>query len=81
MNEFTKEELKITRIALLIYNCAYESAGAAIDTPCELMSAIDKIKNMIDNFCEHDWEESIHDGDLYICINCGLRKHWTENDN
>lgn len=55
MNQFTKEELQ--------YLASCPSVGCR-----EVL--INKIKSMIDNYCEHEWKTNIYDYILY-CQKCG----------
>lgn len=55
MNDFTKEELNILRAAL--HEILFFS-----ETP----KLLNKIQSMIDNYCEHEWEN--------ICCQCDLDK-------
>ncbi len=55
MNDFTKEELR-----LILY---YHPHGN--DSLCH------KVREMIDNYCEHVWDE--HEGHLQ-CQKCNLKK-------
>lgn len=55
MNDFTLEELK------QIYSHMENE-------PRELM---DKIKSMIDNYCEHEWQEIFNERTYSRCNKCG----------
>lgn len=57
MNDFTKEELK--EILSKIQDW-YEE----IEDLCEPNPILHKIQSMIDNYCEHDWEN--------ICCQCAM---------
>lgn len=68
MSVFTKEELLIIHEAL-IYLFSDNNAG---DT--ELVRKLNlKIKEMIDNYCEHEWGIDCHNCDIdrVWCIECG----------
>jgi len=75
MNEFTKEEL------INIYNAAcYELHHGC--PPIELEHARDKIKSMIDNYCEHQEKtlDTDTNGHLFTaCTRCG-KETWHEKD-
>lgn len=65
MSDFTKEELE----EVLMWS--NHLAGCS-------PSLVNKLRSMIENYCEHEWQESIHDSDINICIKCGYRRLWTE---
>lgn len=59
MNDFTKDELKD------IYEI-FDMQGA-----CRLLGLGSKIKSMIDNYCEHEWEFYISlRGNAVTCNKC-----------
>jgi hypothetical protein len=74
MNDFTKEELE--EIAFNLGEIRVWSETLESSWP-----VLDKLQSMIDNYCEHHWQESIHDSDLYLCIKCSKRIHFTEFKN
>lgn len=63
MNEFTKEELQIMHKAMQIYICDFE---------CYKQYSItkNKLKSMIDNYCEHCESEANHNYDVNQCKKC-----------
>lgn len=68
MNDLTKEELQKICNALEVW------AG---DDPYLFMPDIyvpiyNKIKSLIDNYCEHEWKESVIEYPNYICTLCGI---------
>jgi hypothetical protein len=64
MNDFTKEELKDI---LETFHSYFEATdNAPYDYEQEL---IDKIQDMIDNYCEHDFEYK-DIGKAKLCIKC-----------
>jgi len=58
MNDFTKEELEYIR------NYIFNGAASISFEKHEVLR--NKIQSMIDNYCEHDWEN--------ICCQCTLDK-------
>jgi hypothetical protein len=57
MNDFTKEELEeISYCLAYTYNHEH--------------SLFEKIQSMIDNFCEHDWQN--------LCCGCALENIWCD---
>lgn len=63
MNDFTKEELNIIYLDMTIY------AKKNVPPLKEASSHLDlknKIQSLIDNYCEHEWEN--------ICCQCTLDK-------
>lgn len=69
MNDFTKDELQ----ELLSRLQGTDGPLSMDDLPCLAM----KIKYMIEDYCEHEWQECIHSLDIYLCTKCGKRNHWT----
>jgi len=62
MNDFTKEELETLNGAIICHGCEGDELHL-------------KIKSLIDNYCEHEWEN--------ICCQCTLDKiycHKCEKD-
>lgn len=59
MNNFTKEELEH-----ILYCVCIE--------PLDDLILVNKIKSMIDNYCEHDWRE----GMCQICDKCEAIKEY-----
>ena len=74
MNDFTIEELQILLNWCVCRNKDINTVDFEREGSGRLFG---KIKLMIDQYCDHDWQESIHDGDIEICIKCGYRKLWT----
>ena len=71
MNEFTKEELE----------WLLEEIGLSIQDYCQPDMAYvirDKLKSMIDNYCEHENSKNIHPDDtVRICNTCEtILSHW-----
>lgn len=73
MNVFTKEELEIIDHALFSFITLRDHLKKY-----KSIFLRHKIHSMIDNYCDHEWQESIHDCDLKICIKCGIRGHWSQ---
>ena len=70
MNDFTKEELEELYFFTSVHKNRYE-----VKYPQELL---DKLKNMIDNYCEHAEKETViafHGGTVYEnrCKKCGSK--------
>lgn len=66
MNDFTKEELD----SILSWACVYNELGASWTYNLE-KPLIDKIQHMLDNYCEHDWNNvHISTIDDVWCENC-----------
>lgn len=75
MNDFTKKELGMLLggISQYMEEIAFmEKKGDPYD--CLYC----KLKTMIDNYCEHKWQEDLHHLDIVLCIKCG-RREWWEN--
>jgi len=64
MNDFTKEELR--HLADAILYCPLESRRE------KLLLIREKIKSMIDNYCEHDYRTS--NESHFKCKDCGIRE-------
>lgn len=90
MNDFTKDELNII-LAMCANDCNYiirdvsklsQSEGTELVREFyvgmlkQLHSIRIKIKSLIDNYCEHQWEEDRHHMDIYLCPKCGKREWW-----
>lgn len=69
MNDFTKKELEKISESLIF--------SGTVEKSLEII-LLDKIQSMISGYCEHEWQECIHDCDLYLCVECGKRIHHTE---
>jgi hypothetical protein len=69
MNDFTKEELSDIYWHFEYYlECLEPKFGKSnSERRKELMN---KIQDMIDNYCEHDWQDSKIDADLDVCVKC-----------
>ena len=67
MNDFTKEEL----FNLWIMTCAWVGHNSHDEPSVKLQ---DKLKNMLDNYCEHDWAIDCHNCviEQVMCNFCGL---------
>jgi len=64
MNDFTKEELKILRRLTLHHLDRFRENSDCIELT-------EKIRCMIDNYCEHDNVKSLSDADyVYRCSDC-----------
>ncbi len=63
MNDFTKEELTYIR------NYIFKGAAAIGMREHDLLH--DKIQSMIDNYCEHDWNETMSEREYFRCLKCG----------
>ena len=70
MRHFTKEELESILCALQIID-ADPSIKPEIYWPDSLRH---KLKSMIDNYCEHEWNTNSSDFMLY-CSKCGITKN------
>lgn len=64
MNDFTKEELQYFLAIMKPFHWLWKG------DPLELEQ---KIQSMIDNYCEHEWEN--------ICCQCTLDKIWCHKCN
>ena len=58
MNDFTKEELEKIR-------------WCYVDSKFIDESLIKKIIFLVDNYCEHDWQDDPNNGFSWICMTCG----------
>jgi len=75
MNDFTREELKNLHYYTHIYHHITE-----IILP---ESFLDKIQSMIDNYCEHEWENNCCPCEIgnTICKKCEISLEDLTNDN
>ncbi len=64
MNDFTKEELELI---CQFFNIAIED----FQEPDETYKLRDKIQSMIDNYCEHTWQEIFNERTYSQCKKCG----------
>lgn len=64
MNDFTKEELNLINNAL----CTYLTGVS----PIEMEHLQEKIQSMIDNYCAHDYKETIWQCQVTACSKCGF---------
>ena len=62
MNNFTKEEL----LKLYDYVWAYDRPSQEKD---KLL--LNKIQSMIDNYCDHNYENTYRMQEYFICTKCG----------
>ena len=73
MNDFTKEELQIINIELNInFN---RSKARKFEVPEIMTDLIRKIRSMIDNYCDHDWQNrccGVYDAEV-LCGKCGRK--------
>ena len=65
MNDFTKNELATIKSALIVWIRAYSLAGGLISPPL-----LDKVKSMIDNYCEHEHTKVVPANCVLMCANC-----------
>jgi hypothetical protein len=73
MNDFTKEEL------IQIYNFIERNKQYSYnDMRFKIIE--EKLQSMIDNYCDHEWQEDLHHLDIELCSKCGKRTWW-ENVN
>ena len=70
MNDFTKEELE----SIANWGEVYTEFGNSWVDKSE-RQLINKIQNMIDNYCEHAWMSNPHQNDsMLYCMKCGMSK-------
>ncbi len=72
MNDLTKEELTT------IYGCVDLFTEGSRDREKYYGDIFKKLQSMIDNYCEHEFQEDLHHMDIFLCIRCG-RREWWEN--
>ncbi len=70
MNDFTKNELQEIGILLkpVYWQFAHMGYPDNITTGMIIMS---KIQQMIDNYCEHEWDETFSEREINRCRTCG----------
>lgn len=54
MNDFTKEELQIIHLDI----CVYINKSKITNVPQNHLDLRDKVNSMIENYCEHKWENT-----------------------
>lgn len=64
-NNFTLDELKLIQDNLHWNDCA--------ETNQKLLQINNKLQEMIDNYCEHDWEQTHIEIELEYCNKCGIQ--------
>jgi hypothetical protein len=66
MNDFTKEELE-------------NILNACMDVQYNLNTLEDKIRSMIENYCEHEWQSTTtpNTGAYIQCVNCHAKPQLT----
>jgi len=69
MNDFTKEELE----DLLEWGNAY-CIGMATIAKMYHCNLIGKIELMIDNYCEHEWDDTKNTRKYFRCSKCRITK-------
>lgn len=69
MNDFTKEELEKCRDA--IYSCM---GNSSLWRKEENLSFLDKLQSLIDNYCEHKWQEDFTIDGTESCLKCAKRR-------
>lgn len=73
MNEFTKEELIDLYYAIRYFwkNRAYRDLPSDTETCSHSYDLMEKIDSLIDNYCEHDWQEIFNERTYSRCNKCG----------
>lgn len=72
MNEFTMEELQQIKFDMIMGHNRFDASFTN-----EMYLALEiKIQSLIDNYCEHEYEEDRHHMDIYLCPKCGKREWW-----
>ena len=64
-NEFTLEELKLIQDNLHWNDCA--------DKNQQLLKLNNKLQSMIDNYCDHEWEQTYIEVEMEYCNKCGIQ--------
>lgn len=66
MSDFTKEDLKLIMEGVLYLR------GGCTNYAMDSEKLKIKIQNMIDNYCEHEWDEFLTlERDVHECKKCG----------
>lgn len=60
-NDFTLQELELIQDNLHLNDCP------------ELLALNNKLKEMIDNYCEHDFEQTYIEIEMEYCTKCGIQ--------
>ena len=63
-NDFTLEELELIQDNLHWNDCA--------DKNQKLLQLNNKLKEMIDNYCDHDFENTYNEREVWLCSKCGI---------
>jgi hypothetical protein len=75
MNDFTKDELiKLARITTLYYSDPTLSPGIFPEDTV----LVNKIESMIDNYCEHEWQNTCCGCESVMCSKCNAELRMTE---
>ena len=72
MNEFTKKELE--NLSVMLQRVQKYCYSYEFDIICSLS---EKLQSLIDNYCEHDYSESLvkfDEGWFRACNICGIKK-------
>lgn len=67
MNDFTKEQLIDLNVVLCVWNAKYTGNKS-------LLEVQDILLNLIDNYCDHEWEQRLGELDWLACLHCGENK-------
>jgi hypothetical protein len=65
MNDFTKEELKNIR------TCCDAAYMSGLCSPSEVNQVRSKIQRLIDNYCDHDFQNTYNEREVWRCAHCG----------
>lgn len=68
MNDFTKEELQIIFLEM---NISINRHKDLLKVAPSYQALRDKIESMIDNYCDHDWNETFSEREYFRCSKCG----------
>ncbi len=63
-NNFTLDELELIRDNLSWNDC--------IDVNQKLLILNNKLKEMIENYCDHDFENTYSEREIWECLKCGV---------
>ena len=63
-NDFTLEELELIQNNLSWEDCP--------DKNQKLLQLNNKLKEMIDNYCEHDFKNTYNEREVWLCSKCGI---------
>jgi hypothetical protein len=75
MNDFTKAELSVLHLSVVRDMRQFDHILKASPS---MIALRDKLENMMDNYCEHDWRKGVHLFNDIYCTKC--KKHFEVNN-